>query len=379
MAGIYLHIPFCKQPCHYCDFHFSTSLNGKGSFLSAMKMEISLQKNYLENAQISTIYFGGGTPSQLSYDELMRIFDQLNRHHSITENAEITLEANPDDLSGSYLNELKRTPMNRLSIGIQSFYDEELKWMNRAHNSREAIEAVKIAKGEGFQNISIDLIYGIPSLTREKWVKNLELALSLNVQHISAYCLTVEARTALADFIKKGKTKNVDEVQAAEHFKILIDKLTANNFTQYEISNFSKKGFISKHNSNYWLGEKYLGLGPSAHSFDGKSRQWNISNNLKYIRALEKNELSFEKEILSLGDSYNEYIMTSLRTMWGVDLEQVKNRFTESKLLHLQNEIKKHIDSGSVTNTDNKLLLTSKGKLLADKITSDLFITAKTH
>jgi len=377
MSGIYIHIPFCKQACHYCDFHFSTSSKNKDAFISALKKEISLQKNYLDNEIISTIYFGGGTPSLLKYDDLMVIVDELHKFHIIDEKAEITLEANPDDLTIRQIKELQKTPINRLSIGIQSFYDEELKWMNRAHNSKQATESVKIAQGEGFENISIDLIYGIPSLTNDKWTKNIDLAISLNIQHISAYCLTIEPRTALADFIKKGKAKNIDETQGSEHFKLLMDKLSDSNFLQYEISNFCKEGFVSKHNSSYWQRKNYLGLGPSAHSYNGKSRQWNVSNNIKYIQSLEINQLQFEKETLSIADNYNEYIMTSLRTMWGCDLNFIKNNFSEEFMLHAIKEVQQYIYSDAVVNTNNILTLTQKGKLLADKIASDLFLITK--
>lgn len=375
MAGIYIHIPFCKQACHYCDFHFSTSSKNKEAFLAALKKEILIRQNYLDNEPVSTVYFGGGTPSLLGYDELMTIFEELHSHHNIASGAEITLEANPDDLTLHKIKELKRTPVNRLSIGIQSFYDSDLKWMNRAHNSTHATESVKIAAGEGFENISIDLIYGLPALSKEQWKKNIEHALSLPVQHISAYCLTVEPRTALAHFIRKGQSENINETQGAEHFKILMELLSANHFIQYEISNFCKEGFISKHNSSYWLGKKYLGLGPSAHSYDGSSRQWNVSNNAGYIRSLENNQPDCEKETLTAADKYNEYVMLSLRTMWGTDLNFIKNNFPETYSSHLLKEVQPYTNSGSVACTNDKLLLTEAGKLLADRIASDLFVT----
>jgi len=317
MPGIYIHIPFCKQACHYCDFHFSTSLNNKGAFLNALKKEIELQKNYLSpspspkgegnsKSKINTIYFGGGTPSLLSQMELMDIFNTLHTHFDIAANAEITLEANPDDLSEEKIKQLKDTPVNRLSIGIQSFFDEDLQLMNRAHNSNESLNAVKLAQKSGFSNITIDLIYGIPTLTHINWKKNLQTAFDLDVKHISAYCLTVEPKTALAKFVQTGKIKNVDEQQSAEQFEIMLKAMNSNNFKQYEISNFCKDDFYSRHNSNYWLKENYLGLGPSAHSFNTKSRQWNISNNALYIQSLEKNELRFEVEILTTSQRYNE-------------------------------------------------------------------------
>lgn len=379
MAGIYIHIPFCKQACNYCDFHFSTSLKNKEAFLTTLKKEIGLQKDYLctrEKAKnISTIYFGGGTPSLLSSDELLQIFDTLNKYFEIDSNAEITLEANPDDLTKQKIKELKSTPINRFSIGVQSFYDEDLKLMNRAHTSQNAISAVKGAQDEGFENITIDLIYGIPTLTNHNWRNNLQNAFLLDVKHISAYCLTVEPKTVLAHQVKTGKIKNVDEQQSAEQFEIMLEGMKQNKFIQYEISNFCKDGFFSKHNSNYWLKEKYLGLGPSAHSFNGESRQWNISNNALYISALEKGELNFEKELLTETQRYNEYVMTSLRTMWGTSLDYIQTHFDETYHTYILKEVKKYIASSDVIHGENKLYLTDKGKLIADRIASDLFKT----
>ena len=375
MAGIYIHIPFCKQACHYCDFHFSTLLQNKFSFLNALKKEITLRKKYLENEMISTIYFGGGTPSLLSKIELMDIFDTLNQHFMIHPEAEITLEANPDDLTELKINELKDTPINRLSIGIQSFYDEDLKLMNRAHSSDEALKAVKLALSNGFENITIDLIYGIPTLTHHNWRNNLQIAFALNIKHISAYCLTVEPKTVLAQQVKIGSVKNVDEQHSSEQFEIMLDAMHSNDFVQYEISNFCKDGAYSKHNSSYWLKEKYLGLGPSAHSFNGSSRQWNISNNALYIQSLDKGELNFEKEELTINQSYNEYILTSLRTIWGIDLDYLERAFGSGYLSFFIEEVQPYIQSGHVLNEEKKIYLSDKGKLIADKISSDLFKT----
>jgi oxygen-independent coproporphyrinogen-3 oxidase len=373
MAGIYIHIPFCKQACHYCDFHFSTSLQNKSAFLNALKIEIALRKKYLENEMISTIYFGGGTPSLLSKIELIDIFDTLNQHFMIHPEAEITLEANPDDLTELKINELKETPVNRLSIGIQSFYDDDLKLMNRAHSSEEALKAVKLAQANGFDNITIDLIYGIPTLTHHHWRNNLQIAFALNVKHISAYCLTVEPKTALAHQVKAGSVKNVDEQHSSEQFEIMLEAMHNNDFVQYEISNFCKEGAYSKHNSSYWLKEKYLGLGPSAHSFNGSSRQWNISNNALYIKSLDKGELNFEKEELTIDQCYNEYILTSLRTIWGIDLDYIEQAFGNGYLNFFLAEVDPYIQSGHVLNEEKKLYLSDKGKLIADKISSDLF------
>jgi len=279
MSGIYIHIPFCRQACHYCDFHFSTSLKNKKPFLKALLKESELRRNYLGNEKIQTIYFGGGTPSLLTKDEILFIIDELHKYHEIEPAAEITLEANPDDLSIEKIKELKQTPVNRLSIGIQSFFDEDLKFMNRTHNAEEAVSSVKASQDEGFENITIDLIYGTPTLTNENWEQNLSRALSLNVPHVSCYELTVEPNTALHSFIKKGKIGPLDEQKTAMQFEMVMNRMKAENFIHYEISNFCKEGFYSRHNSNYWSRKKYLGLGPSAHSYNGTSRQWNIANN----------------------------------------------------------------------------------------------------
>lgn len=373
MAGIYIHIPFCKQACHYCDFHFSTSLQNKDAFLNALKKEIELRKEYLRSEIISTIYFGGGTPSLLSKQEILEVFDVLKSNFEIDKAAEITLEANPDDLTEEKIVGLKDTPINRLSIGIQSFYDDDLKLMNRAHNAEESIKAVKLAQENGFNNITIDLIYGIPSLSHHRWRNNLQIAFALDVNHISAYCLTVEPKTALAHQVKKGLVKNVDEQHSSEQFEIMLDAMHTNDFIQYEISNFCKNGAFSKHNSNYWRKEHYLGLGPSAHSFDGVSRQWNIANNALYIQSIEKGNLNFEKEVLSLEQQYNEYVMTSLRTIWGLDLIQVEKSFGKRFLDDCMQNVKSYIKSEDVLLEENKLYLSDKGKLIADKIASDLF------
>ena len=375
MSGIYIHIPFCKQACNYCDFHFSTSLKNKDGFLIALKKEIELQKDYLGKETISTIYFGGGTPSLLSEAELMSVFEMLHREFVIAPTAEITLEANPDDITKEKINELKHTPVNRLSMGIQSFFDEDLKLMNRANTSKEAETAVKLSQDKGFENITIDLIYGIPTLSNQNWKHNLNTTFDLDVKHISAYCLTVEPKTALAHQIKTGKISNVDEQQSSEHFEMMLEEMNTHGFTQYEISNFCKPGFHSKHNSSYWLKENYLGLGPSAHSFNGTSRQWNISNNPLYIQALLKGEMNFEKEELTSNQRYNEYVLTSLRTMWGSDLGYIEKVFGIPYLTHCMAEARPYLESKKLLLKENKLFLSDQGKLFADKIASDLFLT----
>jgi oxygen-independent coproporphyrinogen-3 oxidase len=380
VAGIYIHIPFCKQACHYCDFHFSTSLKNKDSLLSALKKEIELQKNYFsatENAKINTIYFGGGTPSLLSQTELMGIIDKLYNTFDISNDAEITLEANPDDLTIKKIKELKTSPVNRFSIGIQSFFDEDLKLMNRAHNTQEALTAVKASQDMGFENITIDLIYGIPTLTNENWKYNLQQAFNLDVKHISSYCLTIEEKTAFAHFVKEGKMKNIDENKSADQFEIMLEEMKKNNFIQYEISNFCKDNFFSKHNSNYWKKQHYLGLGPSAHSYDGSSRQWNISNNALYIKSLEEGKLNFEKEVLSTTEQYNDYILTSLRTMWGADLGYIQVKMGNDYITHCLSEAESFIARGDMYKENNYLFLTDKGKLFADRIASTLFLLDK--
>jgi len=373
MAGIYIHIPFCKQACSYCDFHFSTSLKSKEAFITALVHEIELQKNYLGETVIETIYFGGGTPSLLSDEELDRIFKTLYVNFSIAKNAEITLEANPDDLSKTKLKELKLSPVNRLSIGIQSFFDEDLKLMNRAHSSMQAENSIKESLNSGFENITIDLIYGTPGLSNENWKKNLAKVFSFGIPHLSSYSLTVEQKTPLESHIKKGKVKPVDEEQSAEQFLILMEETIKNGYEQYEISNFCKPGFHSRHNSNYWNGIKYLGLGPSAHSFDGNSRQWNVSNNFRYIKSITENKISSEKETLTIDQKFNEYMMTGLRTSTGISVEKVKTEFGENYLSSLLTEAKNYLDSGKIILKENHFILTNAGKLIADRISSDFF------
>lgn len=373
MAGIYIHIPFCKQACHYCDFHFSTSLKNKNDFLFALEKEIDLRYGYLDNKKIGSIYFGGGTPSLLSAAELNNIIHQLKKYFSFTDDIEITLEANPDDLSEKYLQSLRTAPVNRLSIGIQSFNNDDLKYMNRVHDAKEALQSVSLAAQAGFKNLSIDLIYGTPTMSNEQWKKNLELAFSLPVNHLSCYSLTVEPKTALATMIKKKKSAPVNELKSAEQFEMLMQLCREAGFTQYEISNFCRDGFFSKHNSSYWKGEYYLGLGPSAHSFNGLSRQWNISDNTVYIKSLLESEIKAEKEILTTNQKYNEVVMTSLRTTWGLSLEKIRNTFGDTFAEYLIHSIEPYCKSGMVTEKENIFYLSEQGKLLADKITSDLF------
>ena len=374
MAGIYLHIPFCTQKCHYCNFFSLASKKNTAAFVSAICNEIVLQKDYLQNESISTIYFGGGTPSLLNNSDLKNIFENVFSTFKIEEDAEITLEANPDDLKIDKIRELSDSPINRLSIGIQSFFDDDLQFLNRSHSSNQASEAIFNAHKQGLSNISIDLIYGIPTLTDKKWKENIKIAIDSGVQHISAYSLTVEANTAFDLFIKKGRIKAPEEEQAARQFEILMDTMNNQGFIHYEISNFCKEGFFSRHNSNYWKQQKYLGLGPSAHSFDLDSRQWNVANLQQYIQSINAGNIPFEKEILTASQKYNEYIMTGLRTIWGVNLKEVKLKFGEEFLSYLNKNSRKYITDKTMELKENALILTEKGKFLADGIASDLFI-----
>lgn len=372
MAGIYIHIPFCKQACFYCDFHFSTSLKKKEELIACLKQEIELRKDELNNEIIETIYFGGGTPSLLSTKEIQLLIDAVYESHTVVENPEITLEANPDDLFEEKIIELSKSPINRLSIGIQSFFEKDLKLMNRAHSSSEAKESLSVAVRH-FNNISVDLIYGIPDCTNQEWKENIQTALHFGVQHISSYALTVEPKTALETLIAKGKIKNVDEEKAQEQFHILIEELEQNKFIHYETSNFGKEGFFSKNNSSYWLGKSYLGIGPSAHSFDGNQRSWNVRNNTKYINSIQQNKLPIERETLSITDNYNEYIMTGLRTIWGVSLENINQKFGTKFGLYLEKQSKKYIEQELLYIENRILKTTKKGKFLSDGIAADLF------
>ncbi|MGK0327315.1 MAG: oxygen-independent coproporphyrinogen-3 oxidase [Paraglaciecola sp.] len=373
LAGIYIHIPFCKQACFYCDFHFSTSLKKKDELITCLIKEIEIRKEELNNSIIETIYFGGGTPSLLSTNEIKILVDAVYKNHTVVAFPEITLEANPDDLSKEKIIELSESPVNRLSIGVQSFFEQDLKLMNRAHNSKEAKESLSLAIRH-FDNISVDLIYGIPDCTNEQWRENIQTALSFGVPHISSYALTVEPKTALASFIKKGIIKNVDDEKSQEQFLILIDELEKAGFLHYETSSFGKEGFFSKNNSSYWLGKSYLGIGPSAHSFDGKQRSWNVRNNTTYIKVIQQNKLPIERETLSNTDRYNEYIMTGLRTIWGVSLEKINRDFGHKYVTYLEIQSKKHIEQELLYIENGILITTKKGKFLSDGIASDLFM-----
>lgn len=373
VSGIYIHIPFCKQACHYCDFHFSTSLAKKEQMISALKKEMVLRKEEFKDEVVETIYFGGGTPSVLRISEINDLINTVYSNYQVAEKPEITLEANPDDLTREKLKELSKSAINRLSIGVQSFFDEDLKLMNRAHNANEAERGIKEAI-RYFDNISIDLIYGIPKMTKERWQKNITKALSYNIPHISSYALTVEPRTALANFIKKGKVQPLDEKEVQGHFRILYEVLAQEGYDCYEVSNFGKPGYYSKNNSAYWLGKKYMGFGPSAHSYDGTTRSWNISNNPKYLKAIAKDELPSETEFLTKADKYNEYVMTGLRTSWGISLERIQNEFGKKYSGHLNQQAQKYLEKQLLIQLGDNLVVTKKGKFLVDGIASDLFV-----
>ena len=339
----------------------------------ALAKEIAMRKNEFKDEVVETIYFGGGTPSILEIRDIRLLIDTVYKHYKVIENPEITVEANPDDLTETRINELLNNQINRLSIGIQSFFEDDLKLMNRAHNSAEAKKCLEIAT-QYFDNISIDLIYGVPEMSNEKWLQNVETALSFNVPHISSYALTVEPKTALHTFIQKGIIPQPDDEVAQEHFHLLVDKLEENGFIHYELSNFGKANYFSKNNSSYWLGKKYIGIGPSAHSYDGISRSWNVSNNTQYLKSIAENQLPSETETLTQTDRYNEYVMTGLRTIWGISLDRIEKEFGKSYLDYLNQQAAKYIDDHLLFVDENILRTTKSGKFLSDGIASDLFM-----
>jgi len=371
MSGIYIHIPFCKQACHYCDFHFSTSIKHKTRMVDALCKEIELRKEEIDD-EIQTIYFGGGTPSLLTSEQMEHIIDTVRDHYEVSQYPEITLEANPDDLSETIINELAESSVNRLSIGVQSFFEEDLLLMNRAHNAGEALHCIELAKAQ-FENYSIDLIYGIPGMTEERWLKNLQKALAYNVPHISCYALTVEPKTVLEKFIKKGIVAPVNDEMAQKHHDVLVAETEKAGLDNYEFSNFGKPGFYSENNMGYWHGESYIGIGPSAHSYNGESRSWNVANNTKYMKAIEEDSLPLEREMLSITDKYNEYVMTRLRTMWGISLNEVQQSFGSEYYEQLLKQAEPHIANELLFFGEGFITVTKKGKFLSDGIASDLF------
>ena len=387
MAGIYIHIPFCKQACNYCNFHFSTSLKLKEDLIAALILEISLAPNSSSNQivfspftnieenkeEIETIYFGGGTPSILDIKDIELIINALRNKFTFNDTIEITLEANPDDINPQKLTHWKQVGINRLSVGIQSFIEDELLWMNRAHTAKESLQCIDEIIGAGFTNFSVDLIYGSPLLSNEDWKKNVAIIIEKNIPHISCYALTVEPKTALDKMINQHKKAPVDAEKQAEQFILLMNWMQQAGYEHYEISNFSKPGMRSKHNSSYWLGKNYYGFGPSAHAFDGKKRQWNIANNALYIQSLKNGIIPFEEEFLTITQQLNEYIMISLRTVEGINLTLVKAKFGQAACNKLQTDSRKWEVGGKLILTDEKLFLTNEGKLFADGIAADLF------
>ena len=373
MAGIYVHIPFCKQACHYCNFHFSTSMKLKNGFLQALLNEIAIQKNFLTDEAVETIYFGGGTPSLLLEDEIRQILNSIYAYYVIAPDAEISLEANPDDISPEKLIAWKKAGINRLSIGVQSFFDADLHWMNRAHNASQAQRSIEMSYDEGFDNLSIDLIFGTPTLSDENWKYNVEKAVGLKIKHLSCYSLTVEPKTPLEALIRKKKVIPTNSEDQARQFLFLMEWLTAAGYEQYEISNYSLPGMRSKHNSSYWQGKKYLGLGPSAHSFDGRSRQWNVSNNALYIQSLQQNVIPFEIEILTGAQKMNEWIMTSLRTSEGLQLNSDTYQLDAGITELIKKKSARYLQQNLLLLEKNTLVLTNEGKLFADGIAAGLF------
>ncbi len=373
MAGIYVHIPFCRKACHYCNFHFSTSLQQTDAMVTAICKEAELRRNYI-NEKVATLYFGGGTPSLLKIEDLILKIENLRRLFMVDEDAEIILEANPDDITIEKLNGWKACGINRLSIGVQSFFDEDLLWMNRVHNAAQALNCIELAQQEGFNNISIDLIYGTPGLSDERLRQNVKTAISLGIPHLSCYALTIEKGTALEKMIRNNKSKNIDADRQSRQFELLMQWISEAGYEHYEISNFAKPGFRSKHNSSYWQGKSYLGLGPSAHSYNGATRQWNIANNALYIKSIEQNIIPFEIEHLTSTQKLNEYIMTSLRTMEGLSLQYIAENWNEELLIDLENDSKKFLINGLMHRKNEHLILTNKGKLFADGIASEMFI-----
>lgn len=372
MAGIYIHVPFCKTRCIYCDFFTQTNISTKPDYVTAVCTEMALRKQYLGDEIIKTIYFGGGTPSQLTIPEFRTIFEAIYTHFIVDENVEITIEANPDDLSDVYLDQLRLLPINRISVGIQSFNDNELHFLKRRHSSDKAKKVIARCKALGYDNISIDLMYGLPNQTMPIWQNNLEQAVDLGIQHISAYHLIYEEDTRLYKLLQQGSVQPVDENVSVDMFSVMIDRLTEAGFVHYEISNFARDGLFSRHNSSYWLGDKYLGLGPAAHSFDGRNRAWNVSSIAGYFDGVGQGHPIIETEQLDIKSAYNDFILTGMRTMWGVSLSDLKKRFGDQMLNYCMKNVQKHINLGTVINDNNTLKLTRDGIFVSDGVMSDL-------
>lgn len=373
MASLYIHIPFCKQACNYCNFHFSTQLQYAAEMINSITLEMKLRKHELPDEPLQSIYVGGGTPSILGDVLLHQLFNDIYTTFKVEPNAEITIESNPDDITPEKLNAIKQTPVNRFSMGVQSFFDEDLKWMNRAHKANEAEKSIKLIQDFGFNKISIDLIYGGPTLSNENWTKNLSKINELGLNHVSAYCLTVEPQTALHHHINKGKLPALDEEKAAEQFNMMIEQLGSFGFEQYEISNFARNKEYAVHNTSYWQNKPYLGVGPSAHSFNGNQRSWNIANNQLYMKQLTQHILPLEIEMLTNNNRINEYIMTGLRTIWGCNWQEIKSRFGEDYYKYLKLKIEPYIKQKQIVDNGTAFKLTTNARILADGIASDLF------
>ncbi len=371
--GLYIHIPFCKRACHYCDFHFTTTTRYRPRMLRALKTELALRRDFLASPELDTIYFGGGTPSLLTPAELSSLLDAIHRHFSPKRDAEITLEANPDDVNKESLRAWGALGINRLSLGVQSFRDTDLAMMHRVHDGREAGRALTLLWDSGFDNVSVDLIYGLPGLDDEAWLANLAQVTSFPISHLSAYALTVEPRTAWAHFVRTGRYPVVPDSAVSRQFDLLMDFAERAGWIHYEISNFARPGKISRHNSAYWTGRPYLGIGPSAHSFDGVRRQWNVANNQRYMRAMETGRPAIEQEVLTPRDHYNEYVLTRLRTMWGCHVADIK-ALGAAYLHHFEREIRGWLDDGALLYENGVVCLTRRGKHLADRIASDLMM-----
>lgn len=374
MSGIYVHIPFCKKACHYCNFHFSTSLGLKDTVIDAICKEAILRQDFLKDKHIETVYFGGGTPGMLAASEIGRVLDTLAGIYTWSPDAEITLEANPDDLDLSKLRDFKATGINRLSIGVQSFFDTDLIWMGRVHYAFKSEQCLADAFAAGFENLTIDLIYGCPTTSHSQWEHNILKTMDMGIPHISAYSLTVEDKTALSHFVKTGKVRPPDPGLSSEQFEILMDLTGSRGYEHYEISNFALKGHHAIHNTAYWQGKHYLGLGPSAHSYDGVQRSWNVANNKKYADSILSGQLPMETEILTVADRYNEYLMTGLRTIWGVEKSKI-TAYSHHMADHFFANITRHIECGHIVNVDQNYVLTKSGKHFADRIAMDLFYT----
>ncbi len=378
MSGIYTHIPFCRQACHYCNFHFSVSKRNREAFLDALIREMSMQANFFrdigETGKIRTVYLGGGTPSVPGNNELTRLFHHLDKVFSISGAEEITLEANPDDLNREKLLFLRDTPVNRLSIGVQSFHDNDLRYMNRLHSPAQAVRSIELAQQLGFDRLTVDLIYGTPTMNDLQWKENLHRVIDMGVPHISAYALTVEEKTVLHYLIQKGRAKGVSDEQSARQFELMCAALSDAGYAHYEVSNFGRSGHFGLHNLSYWTGQAYLGLGPSAHSFTGQHRLWNPANTSLYIQSIQDDKHPGSGETLSVEQACNEYVMTSLRTMWGCDLSRIRDLYGEYPARQVEKNAARHQQQGMLNMSDNHLFVTQRGKFFTDGIAADLFI-----